>query len=57
MVVHRPVDVDYYAGGTDPFESNTTRLLTVTNLGYEAKFEGVKVILEALKTCFLIIPT
>jgi len=51
-VVHRPVDIDYYAGGTDPFESDTTRLLTVTNLGYEAKFEGVTVVLEALKDVF-----
>lgn len=51
-VVHRPVDVDYYASGTDPFESDTTRLLTVTNLGYEAKFEGVKVVLEALRDVF-----
>lgn len=51
-VIHRPIDIEYYAGGTDPFEEDTTRLLTVTNLSYKAKFAGVKVVLEALRGVF-----
>lgn len=51
-VVHRPIDVNYYAGGSDPFSGDAFRILTMTNLSYRDKLNGVTMILEALKDVF-----
>lgn len=59
-VVPRPIDAEYYAGGTDPFDreaddrggAGPTRLLTTTNLAYEEKYRGVTTILDGLRDVF-----
>jgi glycosyltransferase involved in cell wall biosynthesis len=50
-VVGRPIDVDHYGSGA-PRRTETTDLLTVTNLRYEAKYRGVIAILEAIEPLF-----
>ncbi|WP_136715456.1 glycosyltransferase family 4 protein [Halorientalis salina] len=50
-VVGRPVDVDRYGTG-QATERGTFDLLTVTNLRYEEKYEGVLTVLRALRPLF-----
>lgn len=56
-VIGRPIDIDHYRGGTDRrsdalSDDETFDLLTVTNLRYEEKFEGVKTVLDGLEQLF-----
>lgn len=47
-VIERPYDVDYYGSGSEgAFDTKT--ILTVTNLRYREKWQGVKTILEGLQ--------
>lgn len=56
-VVGRPIDVEHYRSeigrGSDPSSDDETfDLLTVTNLRYEEKFEGVTTVLRGLRPLF-----
>lgn len=55
-VIGRPIDIDYYEGAdrqqTHPRNTDGFELLTVTNLRYVEKFEGVKTILQGLSKLF-----
>lgn len=49
--IGRPIDVDYYRTGTGGTSKNF-ELLTVTNLRYEKKYQGLKNILKGLTEIF-----
>lgn len=58
-VVPRPIDVEGYVDGTDPFadgidpfDADAPRLLTTTNLAYRGKYRGVTTILDGLRDVF-----
>jgi len=52
-VVERPYNVQYYASGDDRhFRDAGPTVLTVTNLRYKEKYDGVTTILEGLKPLF-----
>ena len=54
-VIGRPIDIDYYRSGDEDEllrGEGTFDLLTVTNLRYEEKFEGVKTVLRGLEPLF-----
>jgi glycosyltransferase involved in cell wall biosynthesis len=56
-VIGRPIDIEYYRSGTETSENQSVdhrqfNLLTVTNLRYQQKFDGVKNILEGLREPF-----
>ena len=50
-VIGRPIDIEHYSSGKNS-DSTTFGLLTVTNLRYEGKYQGVIDILEGLKSIF-----
>lgn len=52
LTVGRPIDVPHYASGTARSAADERVALTVTNLRYEAKFEGIRTILEGLAPVF-----
>jgi len=55
-VVRRPIDIDRY--GTDrATDRETFDLLTVTNLRYEEKYDGILTVLRALRPLFEAHPT
>lgn len=53
-VIGRPIDVEYYQSGTGNLSADDGKfnLLTVTNLRYKEKFDGVKNTLEGLREPF-----
>jgi glycosyltransferase involved in cell wall biosynthesis len=50
--VGRPIDVAYCRSGTMEPSTDEFTALTVTNLRYEGKFEGVKTVLDGLESVF-----
>jgi len=53
VVVGRPIDVEFYGGGSPPNEAGDSRtIVTVTNFRYRKKLEGVTTILEGLRDAF-----
>lgn len=50
-VIGRPIDIEHYSRG-ESSDSATFGLLTITNLRYEGKYQGVIDILEGLKSIF-----
>lgn len=57
MVVGRPIDIEYYQSGAKYVDESISDdtvfdLLTVTNLRYEEKFQGVTTILRGLEPLF-----
>jgi glycosyltransferase involved in cell wall biosynthesis len=55
-VIGRPVDTDRYGTGR-PSDRETFDILTVTNLRYEGKYDGVLTVLRALRPLFEAYPT
>jgi len=55
-VVSRPIDIDQYSTGRETGRE-TFDLLTVTNLRYEEKYDGVLTVLRALRPLFEAHPT